>query len=32
VVEYEALGENLRVRGARIEEQIAVLRALAAMW
>src|SRR5262245_5246039 len=27
-VEYEALGENFRNRGARMEEQIAVLRAL----
>jgi probable F420-dependent oxidoreductase len=27
-VEYEALGENFTTRGARIEEQIAVLRAL----
>jgi len=27
-VEYEALGENFRRRGARLEEQIAVLRAL----
>ncbi len=27
-VEYEALGENFQTRGARIEEQVAVLRAL----
>lgn len=28
VVEYEALNENFRTRGARLEEQVAVLRAL----